>query len=116
MNPVKFLIGDAIERIKTQFSEMAAPTNDSRAIKIAAYQISENGQVFAGFITNTMTHNGADWGELEELQLPFGSLTDDTFNDANGTLQTCHSSILALPIGWTHNHARISTQVEGVDL
>ncbi|CAH9012920.1 putative phage tail protein [Vibrio phage 501E54-1] len=113
---VKFLIGDVIERIKSVQTDMVAPTNSSQAIKIAAYQTSDNGQGSITIIANTMTHNGTDWGELEEVILPFGSLTDDTFVDGNEITQTCHSSVLTIPCTWTSNLARSGAQVEGVDL
>ncbi len=115
-NPVKFLVNEVIERITSLATDMVAPTNGSQAIKIAVYQISENGQVSLGFIANTMTHNGTDWGELDEIIIPFGDLEVDTFNDANGILQTAQSTMTAIPHGWTSNHARAGAQVPGVDL
>ncbi len=113
---VKYLVDGTIKRLKTLPTDMAAPTNSSQAIKIAVYQISENGQVSLGFIANTMTHNGTDWGELDEIIIPFGDLEVDTFNDANGILQTAQSTMTAIPHGWTSNHARAGEQVPGVDL
>ncbi|AUR96158.1 hypothetical protein NVP1216O_30 [Vibrio phage 1.216.O._10N.222.55.C12] len=114
-NAVKYLIDDMIERIKTLPNDMVTPANDSQAVKIAVYQVSENGQMYLGFIANTMTHNGTDWGELEEMQVPSDSMTDGTFIDANGTTQTYHSRITSIPHGWSQNKARFGTVTGGVD-
>ncbi|QZI93177.1 hypothetical protein SIPHO049v1_p0052 [Vibrio phage PS14A.1] len=113
-NAVKFMVDETISRIKTLANDMAAPTNSSQAVKVAVYQISDNGQCKLGFIANTMSHNGTDWGELEEMHIPSGS--SDTFPDANNVTQLAMITESALPYGWTHNHARAGTQVEGVDL
>lgn len=113
--PVKFLIDDMVSRIKTLATDMVAPANNSQAIKVAVYQISGNGQCKLGFIANTMTHNGTDWGERDEIQIPVG-VSEDTFPDENGVTQRAVSSISAIPHGWTNNHARAGTQVPGVDL
>ncbi len=115
-SPVKFLVNEVIERITSLATDMVAPTNSSQAIKVAVYQISENGQVSLGFIANTMTHNGADWGELDEIIIPFGNFEVDTFNDDNQIPQIAYSTMTAIPMGWTSNHARAGSQVEGVDL
>lgn len=113
-NAAKFLVDGAISRIKTLSTDMVAPNNSSQAIKIAVYQISENGQVSLGIIANTMSHDGSDWGELEEMYIP--SAESESFTDSNGVTQQATSSILSIPSGWTKNRARVGTQVLGVDL
>ena len=114
--PIKYLVDGVIERIKTLQTDLVSPSNESQAIKVAVYQISQNGQLFLGFVANTMTHNGTDWGELDEIIIPFGSLEVDSFNDANGIAQLAYSTMTALPYGWTKNRARAGEQIEGVDL
>ncbi|CAH9015699.1 putative coil containing protein [Vibrio phage 393E50-1] len=111
---VKYLVEDTIKRLKTLPTDMVAPTNSSQAIKIAVYQISNNGQTSLGIIANTMTHNGTDWGELEEVYVP--SSGSESFTDSNGTSQQAIATELSIPTGWTSNHARPGPQVPGVDL
>ncbi|CAH9015330.1 putative coil containing protein [Vibrio phage 489E54-1] len=111
---VKYLVEDTIKRLKTLPTDMVAPTNGSQAIKIAVYQISNNGQTSLGIIANTMTHNGTDWGELEEIYIP--SSGSESFTDSNGTSQQAIATELSIPTGWTSNHARPGPQVPGVDL
>ena len=95
---LKVLIDSEIERIKTQLTDMSEPTNDSQAVKVAIYQVEENGQMFLYFITNTMTHNGTDWGEDDEMAVTSGS-----FTDLNGTAQVCSITRTILPYGWLRN-------------
>ncbi|CAM0041176.1 hypothetical protein VPHK120G1_0071 [Vibrio phage K120 g1] len=111
---VKYLVDGTIKRLKTLPTDMAAPTNNSQAIKIAVYQISNNGQTSLAIIANTMTHNGTSWGELEEVQIP--SSGSGTFPDGNNITQQAFCTELSIPTGWASNIARVGTQVPGVDL
>ncbi|QZI92889.1 hypothetical protein SIPHO067v1_p0049 [Vibrio phage 51E28.1] len=111
---VKYLVDGTIKRLKTLTSDMVAPTNSSQAIKIAVYQISNNGQTSLAIIANTMTHNGTSWGELEEIKIP--SSGSGTFPDGNNITQQAFCTELSIPTGWTSNIARVGTQVPGVDL
>ena len=95
---LKVLIDGEIERIKTQLTDMPAPANSSQAVKVAIYQVEENGQMFLYFIANTMTHNGTNWGEDDEMVLTSGS-----FTDLNGTAQLCSITRTTLPYGWVRN-------------
>ncbi len=111
---VKYLVDGTIKRLKTLPTDMVAPTNSSQAIKIAVYQISNNGQTSLAIIANTMTHNGTSWGELDEIQIPSGG--SGSFTDTNGTTQQSICTELSMASGWTSNHARTGPQVAGVDL
>lgn len=111
---VKHLVDGTIKRLKTLPTDMVAPTNNSQAIKIAVYQISNNGQTSLAIIANTMTHNGTSWGELEEIQIP--SSGSGTFPDGNNITQQAFCTELSIPTGWTSNRARVGTQAPGVDL
>ncbi|CAM0095931.1 hypothetical protein SIPHO059v1_p0043 [Vibrio phage 264E42.1] len=111
---VKYLVDGTIKRLKTLPTDMVAPTNSSQAIKIAVYQISNNGQTSLAIIANTMTHNGTSWGELDEIHIP--SSGSDTFPDGNNIKQQAFCTELSIPTGWTSNRARVGTQVAGVDL
>ncbi|CAL9955846.1 hypothetical protein VPHK250G1_0011 [Vibrio phage K250 g1] len=111
---VKYLVDGTIKRLKTLPSDMAAPTNSSQAVRIAVYQISNNGQTSLAIIANTMTHNGTSWGELDEIQIP--SSGSGSFTDTNGTVQQAICTELSMASGWTSNHARTGPQVAGVDL
>ncbi|CAL9955536.1 hypothetical protein VPHD60_0010 [Vibrio phage D60] len=111
---VKYLVDGTIKRLKTLPTDMVAPTNSSQAIKIAVYQISNNGQTSLAIIANTMTHNGTGWGELDEIYIP--SSGSESFTDTNGTTQQAICTELSMASGWTSNHARTGPQVAGVDL
>ncbi|CAL9996037.1 hypothetical protein VPHD184_0012 [Vibrio phage D184] len=111
---VKYLVDGTIKRLKTLPTDMVAPTNSSQAIKIAVYQISNNGQASLAVIANTMTHNGTSWGELDEIYIP--SSGSESFTDTNGTTQQAICTELSMASGWTSNHARTGPQVAGVDL
>lgn len=113
-NPVKFMVDETISRIKTLASDLVAPGNSSQAVKVAIYQISDNGQCKLGFIANTMSHNGTSWGELDEMYIPPGS--SGAFPDANGVTQAAMITESAISYGWTSNHARAGVQIPGVDL
>lgn len=58
--------------------------------------------------------SGSGWGD--DLTMKITADGSDTFVDLNGNTNLSVVHELALPIGWTHNHARVSTQVAGVDL
>lgn len=170
---------------------IAAPNNNSPAVKVLPYQISNNGQCSIGYQANELTfdtrsavlvsgsdlvsanpsgtlinlratkvagyfivvdrsYGGSSWdtyldsgslrigtggdivGVSNNVILKFseeynGSWGDDgkikitnsgsdTFVDLNGNVNKSVAHELALPHGWTHNHARAGTQTEGVDL
>lgn len=96
---VKYLINGEIKRIKTEESELSAPTNGSKAVKVALYQVAVNQELYIGTLSNTMEHNGTDWGEYKEMQIPTGDVS--TFPDANGNIQLAFWSISTKPYGYT---------------
>ncbi|CAL9967159.1 hypothetical protein VPHD281_0005 [Vibrio phage D281] len=95
---------------------LAAPDNNSPAVKALPYQISDNGQCSIGIQANELTWDATagDWGDDSAMKITADG--SDTFVDLNGNTNLSVVHELALPIGWTHNHARVGTQVEGVDL
>jgi len=92
---------------------LAAPNNNSPAIKILPHAVSNNGQATLGFVWNELKHNGANWGDDGAMRVIDSS---GTYNNLNGQSCLYGYAELALPIGWVDNHARFGAQVQGVDL
>ncbi len=95
---------------------LAAPNNNSPAVKVLPYQISNNGQASIGYQANELTWDGSagSWGDDDKIKITDSG--SDTFVDLNGNVNKSVVHELALPHGWTHNHARAGTQTKGVDL
>ncbi|EPF2927925.1 hypothetical protein ACSL9C_000762 [Vibrio navarrensis] len=92
---------------------LAAPNNNSPAIKILPHAVSNNGQATLGFAWNEIKHNGANWGDDGTMRVIDNT---GTYNNLNGQSCLYGYAELALPIGWVDNHARFGAQVPGVDL
>lgn len=101
--PIKYLINTELERLTHALTDLDAPTNNSKAVKIAVYQVIKNGQMFVGFVANTMSHNGTDWGDTGEVFIPDDASTA-TFPDSNGVTQTATVSITNKSHGWAKNN------------
>lgn len=95
---IKHLIDGELKRVKTQLSDLVTPTNSSKAIKIAVYQVLIDQKLYLGFLANTMEHNGTSWGEIEEMQIPTGK--GSTFPDANSNIQLATWSVSTKPYGY----------------
>lgn len=104
-------------------------SNDSPAVKALPYQIADNGQCSIGVQANELTYDasgtvGNEWGDTvaaTDYSNAHGAMVitasgSDTFVDLNSNTNISTAHELAIPYGWTHNHARASTQVDGIDL
>jgi hypothetical protein len=102
ITPIKSLIEGELIRLTHATTDIVVPTNSSKAVKIAAYDVEVNGQLFLGFVANTMSHNGTNWGDTGEMFIPSGQ--SGTFPDSNGVTQQATVSILNKPYGWRKNN------------
>ncbi|NNN44719.1 MULTISPECIES: hypothetical protein [unclassified Vibrio] len=92
---------------------LAAPSNNSPAVKVLTYQISNNQQCSLAFAFNELAHNGTDWGDDSTLKIADGTTT---YTNLNGDVLLCGTAELAIPYGYTKNKARVGKQTAGVDL
>lgn len=93
---------------------LGAPDNNSRAVKALPYQISDNGQVSIGIQANELTYTDGSWNDDSTIKITTSG--SDVFNDTAGVTNLSVVHELALPLGWSKNRARVSTQTDGVDL
>ncbi|MBE4585510.1 hypothetical protein BOO29_11105 [Vibrio navarrensis] len=92
---------------------LAAPNNNSPAIKVLPHAVSDNGQATLGFVWNELKHNGVNWGDDGTMRVIDNT---GTYNNLNEQSCLYGYAVSALPIGWVGNHARFGAQVPGVDL
>ncbi|AGG58282.1 hypothetical protein VPDG_00121 [Vibrio phage henriette 12B8] len=92
---------------------MAAPENDSPAVKALIYPTSENQQVSLNVAYNELVWGGAGWGDDSTVRIIDGQ---GTYINLNGDTCLYGSNRTTKPIGYTKNRARVGTQVPGVDL
>lgn len=100
---VNYLLEGTLKRVKTSNTDLVAPTNSSQAIKVAVYQVEENGQAQLYYVCNTMSHNGSSWGEKDAIHIPTGTKSSEVFEDANNVDQLATVNKLAIPYGWVKN-------------
>ncbi|AUR98970.1 coil containing protein [Vibrio phage 1.259.O._10N.286.48.F4] len=90
---------------------LAAPTNNSPAVKALWYMTSDNGQVGLNFAYNELIYNDS-WGDDSTARIIDGQ---GTYINLNGDTCLYGSNELAIPLGWSQNKARFGTVTDGVD-
>lgn len=105
------VVGALAGRIFIGEAPSGVPINDSQWIITADNKIRH---LSNAVVYGELVNSESSWGDDSTMKITASG--SGTFVDRNGNtnLQVVHE--LALPIGWTHNHARVGAQVEGVDL
>lgn len=93
---------------------LAAPTNNSQAVKAVNYPVAINGALHINYAYEELIYNttAANWGDNGVMDIQDGQTTN---TDTNGTTVLVGTN-RSKQFGWTKNQARAGEQVEGVDL
>ncbi len=80
--------------------DLAAPMNNSPAVKALSYITEENGQLFLQYAYTELQHDGTDWGDDSRIHIQDGQTT---MTDLNGTTVLVGTARTRIPLGWVHN-------------
>ncbi|MBM7070874.1 hypothetical protein JQC92_02310 [Shewanella sp. 202IG2-18] len=79
---------------------LAAPSNNSPAVKALNYVTEDNGQLFMQYAYTELQHNGSNWGDDSKIHITDGQ---SVMTDLNGQKVIYGTARTKIPLGWAKN-------------